>query len=221
MEGIKDCKRWQVQGVSLSNRAPLNWGNISSRESQDILIPSSSRGISQWFDNTGFVALRTATGTVQLSGNPVWVSFTAHQERLQCDLYGNAAVESGASTGTAPSSLLTTCVHSRCGSRTCACGRPTTSTCRSSRIRRSGVDERTVPGRVHKCLQSPVALRRRRRFRDGGVITNPTNADFGKIATSIRGTMHVEFSSALSSYSRQSHFAYNQDRPHERAPMPS
>jgi hypothetical protein len=69
---------WQVQTVfAHQSGAPLSWGNVDYRGNfRDIAIPSEDQSLGQWFNNQGFVALRTSTGTVVTnSGQPVWVSY--------------------------------------------------------------------------------------------------------------------------------------------------
>jgi len=70
---------WQIQGIyAYQTGAPLSWGNyIYNGNFHDIAIPSDQQSLGKWFNNTGFVALRTATGSVVTSnGQPVWVAFT-------------------------------------------------------------------------------------------------------------------------------------------------
>jgi hypothetical protein len=73
---------WQIQGVyAYQTGAPLSWGNfIFFGDPSSITIPSDQQSIAQWFDTTGFVALRDNKGKVQTtnglsSGPPIWVSF--------------------------------------------------------------------------------------------------------------------------------------------------
>jgi hypothetical protein len=69
---------WQIQGVyAYQTGAPLSWGNyIYNGDIKDIAIPSDQQSLSQWFNNAGFVALRSSSGTVITSnGQPVWVNF--------------------------------------------------------------------------------------------------------------------------------------------------
>ncbi len=67
---------WQVQGVyAYQTGAPLTWGNyLFSGDFSKIDISNQSTAL--WFDNRGFVALRSSNGTVQtVNGNPIWVDF--------------------------------------------------------------------------------------------------------------------------------------------------
>lgn len=70
---------WQLQGVyAYQTGAPLSWGNyIYNGDISSLSIPSDQQSLAKWFNNNGFVALRTSTGTVQLASNgqPVWVDF--------------------------------------------------------------------------------------------------------------------------------------------------
>ncbi len=67
---------WQIQGVyGYQTGAPLSWGNvIFNGDVKSIKLDGPSIG--KWFDSSGFVALRTAAGTVVTNnGQPVWVDF--------------------------------------------------------------------------------------------------------------------------------------------------
>lgn len=69
---------WQAQGVySYQTGAPLTWGNyIFNGDISKLSIPRDQQSLARWFDNTGFVALRDAKGAVITSGgNPVWVDY--------------------------------------------------------------------------------------------------------------------------------------------------
>ncbi|MBO0721630.1 MAG: TonB-dependent receptor [Blastocatellia bacterium] len=74
---------WQAEGVyAYQTGAPLSWGNyIYNGNFKDITIPSDQQSVSQWFNNTGFVALRTSNSSSDsavvrdASGQPVWVAF--------------------------------------------------------------------------------------------------------------------------------------------------
>jgi hypothetical protein len=79
---------WQVQGVYwYQTGAPLAFnvptppggssGYIYFGDFTNLTIPKDQQSLAQWFNNNGFVALRTSTGSVVTSnGQPVWVSFT-------------------------------------------------------------------------------------------------------------------------------------------------
>jgi hypothetical protein len=69
---------WQIQGVyAYQTGAPLSWGNnIYFGDFKDLEISSNEQSTAKWFNNAGFVALRTSTGTVVTSGGQtVWVDF--------------------------------------------------------------------------------------------------------------------------------------------------
>jgi hypothetical protein len=72
---------WQVQTVyAYQTGAPLSWGNfIFNGDPSQIQIPSGDQSIAKWFDNNGFVALRTSTGAVQFqpgsTTQPIYVNF--------------------------------------------------------------------------------------------------------------------------------------------------
>ena len=68
---------WQLQGVySYQTGAPLSWGNyLYNGNFKDITIPTDSQNLTKWFNNTGFVALRTGATVITSGGNPVWVDF--------------------------------------------------------------------------------------------------------------------------------------------------
>jgi Carboxypeptidase regulatory-like domain/TonB dependent receptor-like, beta-barrel len=78
---------WQVQGVyTYQSGAPLAFnvvtnntatpGYIYNGNFKDLVIPSDQQSLNQWFNNAGFVALRTSTGTVVTNnGQTVWVAF--------------------------------------------------------------------------------------------------------------------------------------------------
>src|SRR5215813_3557967 len=73
---------WQMQGVyTYQSGAPLSWGNyIYNGDFKDLVIPSNQQSLSQWINNTGFVALRTKDDNADsvvvrdANGQPVWVS---------------------------------------------------------------------------------------------------------------------------------------------------
>jgi hypothetical protein len=69
---------WQVQGVyAYQSGAPLTWGNtIYNGNFTDITIPSDQQSLGQWFNNSGFVALRNGSTVINgANGQPVWVAF--------------------------------------------------------------------------------------------------------------------------------------------------
>lgn len=69
---------WQIQGVySYQTGAPLSWGNYQYNGNfKDIEIPRDQQSLNKWFNNSGFVALRSSNGTVVTNGgNTVWVDF--------------------------------------------------------------------------------------------------------------------------------------------------
>jgi hypothetical protein len=68
---------WQIQGVyTYQSGAPLSWGNyIYNGNFKDLTIPSDQQSTDQWFNNSGFVALRSGSTVIMNNGQPVWVSF--------------------------------------------------------------------------------------------------------------------------------------------------
>src|SRR5262245_57307918 len=69
---------WQIQGVyTYQSGAPLSWGNyIYNGAFKDLVVPSDKQSLAQWFNNAGFVALRNgSTVIMNANGQPVWVNF--------------------------------------------------------------------------------------------------------------------------------------------------
>jgi hypothetical protein len=179
---------WQVQGVyAYQTGAPLTWGNyIFNGNIKDILIPSSQKGISKWFDNTGFVALRTATGTVQLNnGNPIWVSF-------------NDPCKSAFNATTCAGTPLTNPNGFNRDSAFQLANNVRTFPLRFSFLRVQPTNNVDVSLIKNTQIRESMSVQFRAEFTNAfnhpwlsgdaggsgtaGVITNPTNADFGKIA---------------------------------------
>ena len=68
---------WQIQGVyTYQSGAPLSWGNyIYNGNFTDLDIPSDQQSLDQWFNNNGFVALRSGSTMITNNGQPVLVAF--------------------------------------------------------------------------------------------------------------------------------------------------
>jgi hypothetical protein len=179
---------WQVQTVfAHQSGAPLTWGNYSYNGNfSDIAIPSDQRSLGQWFNNTGFVALRTSTGTVVTSnGQPVWVSFT------------DPCKNSYSASGCAGTPLTNPLGFNRDSAFQLA-NNLRTFPLRFSNLRVEATDNVDFSVLKNTRIKERASLQFRAEFTNffnhpwlsaasgasgtSGVITSPTNADFGKIA---------------------------------------
>jgi len=179
---------WQVQAVfAHQSGAPLTWGNyIYNGNFRDISIPSDEQSLGQWFNNTGFVALRSATGTVVTNnGQPVWVSF-------------NDPCKNAYNASSCPGTPLTNPLGFNRDSSFQLANNIRTFPLRFSYLRVQATNNVDFSILKNTHIKERTSLQFRAEFTNffnhpwlsaasgasgaSGVITNPTNADFGKIA---------------------------------------
>ena len=179
---------WQVQGVyAYQTGAPLTWGNyIYNGDFRNIAIPSDQQSLGQWFNNSGFVALRTATGTVvQSNGQPVWVDF-------------NDPCKSSYNATTCPGTPLASPTGFNRDSAFQLANNIRTFPLRFSYLRVQPTNNVDFSVMKNTRIKESMSVQFRAEFTNffnhpwlsaasgasgtSGVITAPTNADFGKIA---------------------------------------
>ncbi len=183
---------WQIQGVyTYQSGAPLSWGNyIYNGNFKDLVIPSDQQSLSQWINNTGFVALRTKDDNADsvvvrdANGQPVWVSFND-----PCKFSYNAT--------TCPGTPISPVGFNRDG-RLQLANNLRTFPLRFSYLRVQSNNNVDFSVLKNTQIKERFNMQFRAEFTNffnhpwlsassggsgnAGVITNPTSADFGKIA---------------------------------------
>jgi hypothetical protein len=184
---------WQIQGVyTYQSGAPLSWGNyIYNGAFNDLVIPSDQQSLSQWFNNNGFVALRTSSSSSDsaivrdANGQPVWVAF-------------NDPCKNSYNATTCPGTPLTNPTGFNRDSGTQLANNLRTFPLRFSFLRvqnNNNVDFSILKNTQIKerfnmqfraeftnFFNHPWLSRQGGQSGDSGVITNPTSATFGQIA---------------------------------------
>lgn len=184
---------WQVQGVyTYQSGAPLSWGNyIYNGDFKDLVIPSNQQSLSQWINNNGFVALRTSDSNADsavvrdASGQPVFVSFND-----PCKFSYNATA--------CPGTPLTNPVGFNRDGRLQLANNLRTFPLRFSYLRVQNNNNVDFSLLKNTQIKERFNMQFRAEFTNlfnhpwlsaqsgasgnSGVITNPTSADFGKIA---------------------------------------
>src|SRR5262249_52014351 len=195
---------WQVQGVyAYQTGAPLTFNNNTSNspffntptatagyiyfgDLKNLKIPSDQQSLARWFNTLGFVALRTATGTVVTqNGQTVWVDF-------------NDPCKNAYNATTCPGSPLTTLAGFNRDTAFQLANNVRTFPLRFSFLRvqptnnvdfsiikNTRINERMsvqFRGEMTNAFNHPWLSAASGASGSSGVITVPTNADFGKIA---------------------------------------
>jgi hypothetical protein len=178
---------WQVQGVyAYQTGAPLSWGNYIYNGNFHDIVLSGDQSLTQWFNNKGFVALRNSAGTVQTAnGQTVWVDF-------------NDPCKNSFNASSCPGTPLANPTGFNRDSAFQLANNVRTFPLRFSYLRVQPTNNVDLSLIKNTQITERVRFQFRAEFTNAfnhpwlsaasgasgtsGVITNPTNADFGKIA---------------------------------------